>query len=94
MNENEIWLERCRIDNEADAEKLYELFIKRIDRSTLVEKAEQALKEKAPDGGGMSIFADLSGGLIGFTIRKLVTDAIYSSRDAMYCLSVIEELVN
>ena len=59
---------------EFEIDDYFRRFITRVDQDALAVKAEQVLKEKSPHGGGMSVFADYPGGLIGFTLRKLLFD--------------------
>ena len=59
---------------ESDIEELFRRFIARADRDAIATEAEKVLKEKAPYGGGIFVFADYPGGLIGFTLRKLLFD--------------------
>jgi len=74
---------------ESDTDVLFRRFIARIDRDTLATEAEQVLKEKAPHGGGIFVFADYPSGLIGFTLRKLLLNG-----DNCCGPSDVEELVN
>ncbi|QDT50501.1 hypothetical protein Pan258_45790 [Symmachiella dynata] len=58
----------------SDIDALFRRFIARADRDALAMEAEQVLKEKAPQGGGIFVFTDYPDGLIGFTLRKLLVD--------------------
>ena len=60
---------------EFEIDELFRRFIARLDRDALAAESERVLKEKAPQGGGMSVFANTPGGLIGFTLRKLLLDS-------------------
>ena len=59
---------------ESNLDALFRRFIARVDRDALATEAEQVLTEKEPEGGGIFVFADYPGGLIGFTLRKLLLD--------------------
>ena len=59
---------------EFEIDALFRRFIARVDRGALAAKAEKVLKEKAPHGGGIFVFADYPGGLVSFTLRKLLLD--------------------
>lgn len=74
---------------EFEIDDYFQRFIARVDRDALAMEAEQVLKEKAPQGGGIFVFTDYPGGLIGFTLRKLLFDG-----DGCCDLSDIDELVD
>ncbi|WP_339911693.1 hypothetical protein [Symmachiella dynata] len=72
---------------EPEIDAIFRQFIERVDRDTVAEMAERVLTDKAPHGGGMSVFANAPGGLIGFTIRKLLLDSVASG-----CWTDLDEL--
>ena len=74
---------------ESDIETLYQQFIEDVDRGTLAERAERVLRGKASQGSAMSIFANFPGGLVGFTLRKLLIDSTVSC-----CPSDLEQLAD
>ncbi|WP_339910364.1 hypothetical protein [Symmachiella dynata] len=74
---------------ESEIDAIFRQFIERVDRDTVAEMAERVLIDKAPHGGGIFVFTDYPGGLIGFTLRKLLVDGDYCCD-----LSDIDELVD
>lgn len=87
-------LEPFELDTDSGVDVGFRQFTSRVDRDTLAKQAETILKQGAFGLGSASVFANYPGGLVGFTIRKLVVEAATTSGNPTDYLRRVDELTD
>ena len=87
-------LEPFELDTVSGVDVGFRQFTSRVDRDTLAKQAETILKQGAFGLGTASVFAEYPGGLVGFTIRKLLIEATTTLGNPTDYLRRVDELTD